>query len=250
MLQDLNSNLEDGLAIVSGRRNPYEEQLSDSDSTDSTSGGSTPDFPGELKQISEDINEIITFLYELSMTIRNAVPRDRYMRMANMDISQSEEWDIRHVEEKFPQLKESSSFLIRRLGKASSRRRQFFKYLEKDESRSSYNLPPMAQLDTTSVPSGENPGSGPNSTASGLSTTAMSVYESSALTAFIQNQEQTQDSKFDDNSSETSSATLGDVSDKSELQMPPPPSESLDNKPFECPYCYEVLRVPSTLSWR
>lgn len=33
------------------------------------------------------------------------------------------------------------------------------------------------------------------------------------------------------------------------VTIPPPPMESMDGKPFECPYCYFLIVTPTTRSW-
>lgn len=184
------------------------------------------------------------------MTIRNATPRDHFIKAATIDVSHFEEWDVRHIDEKFPQLKGVSPFLLLRLGRANTRRRQLFKYLEKHQSKIALNLLPTVRLDKTTVPASKKPSIGPRTVASGPSTLATTVNTQTTIATFLEDYGQAEEPKFDDSLSETSSAASEDVGAESTLQVPSPPQDSSDGKPFECPYCFEILRVSSTLSWR
>lgn len=109
-----------------------EALLSDSDSdSDSTINENDPaseeetngpvQATSELQQLMSDVVEITTCLLRLSMAIRNPAPHDLFMESNQINTSYLESFDIGHVQAKFPGAEE---YLITRLGKAISRRRQ------------------------------------------------------------------------------------------------------------------------------
>lgn len=240
---------------MSGKRLPYDEQ-SDSDSSESSSADTldAPKVTTEIQQILIDIKEIIAYLYELSITLRNPAPRDRILKLASIDVSHFEEWDMRHVEGIFPR---ASSFLLQRLGKANTKRRQVFKYLERHHRKLAHGLEAPLDMEAAVAivddkhakdgPKGVK-GSGPRSNIrSDLSTIATTMDTQTTITTFIENNE---DMTIDEIQSETSSAASEDPGEESILQMPKPPKGALDGQPIECPYCYDIIKVFSTLSWR
>jgi hypothetical protein len=80
-----------------------------------------------LKEAVKEIGQVITCLYRLSITIQSPVSRDRLERMERIDMSHFERFDIEHVGNKY-HLGEDSQYLIDRLGKANTKRRQLLKY--------------------------------------------------------------------------------------------------------------------------
>ena len=90
-----------------------------------------------------DITHIITCLYKFSTTIRNAVPRERLHKIALIDVSLYKNWDIIQVQNMFCPVYSSAvyplvpiwrlhihRYLIERLAKANTRRRQLLEYYE------------------------------------------------------------------------------------------------------------------------
>lgn len=211
----------------------------------------------EIQQIFIDIKESIAYLYELSIAIRNPAPRDRILKLASIDVSHFEEWDMRHVEGVFPQ---GSPFLLQRLGKANTKRRQVFEYLEKYHRKLAHNMDAILNLEavdstiddehTKDGPKGVE-GSGLRSNIesnieSRLSTTATTTNTQTTITTFVENKK---DMAIDEIQSETSAASE-DPGEESKLQMPEPPKGALDGQPFECPCCYDIIKVSSRISWR
>ena len=75
-----------------------------------------------------DIHDIISSLYDISLTIRSPAHRDRLLKASSIDLSHYQKWDRMHIEHKFPK---ADPNLLERLARANCRRRQQFKYLEK-----------------------------------------------------------------------------------------------------------------------
>lgn len=186
----------------------------------------------ELKQLQSSMIETVTLLLRLSMAIRNPAPHDQFMESKDIDTSHYEEFDIRHVREKFPQ---AEDYLITRLGRALSRRRHYLRYRDAHHKKLSYGLD--SADDIVKEPSGTE--MIPQSTiASSLPTTLKAVdhldltYDDSSETGFSM--------------TSTASSTNG----SSKLRPPPMPEEARDGNPFECPLCFRIVLAHSALSWR
>ena len=243
--------------VFSGQRLPYDEQYPDSDSSGSASEkeNKTSGTLTEIQQILVDIKEIVNCLYELAIAIRNPLPRDRLLKSAEIDVSHFVQWDVRHVEHKVPR---ASPELIRLLGRANSRRRQLFKYRQRHHSKLSHKVDhpsilgasmPVFVTDQASRPDmrqDRNEGatcvvqSGPNTIATTMNT-------QTTVATFLETDEEV---LVDDQLSETSSAVSEVPDEQSTLQVPAPPKNALDGEPFECPYCFEMMKISSAIHWR
>ena len=244
--------------VVSGQRIPYDEIDSDS----SSSGSEVLELPldekptTELEQTMKDIHDIISSLYEISLMLRDPAPRDRFLKLAAIDVSYFEPWDTMHIEHKFPK---AHSILIERLARANSKRRQYFKYLEKhhdklalgshadvvhEEPRKMMKEPSVSGRSRSDKPVVEI---GPRSIAASTPTTIATKDTQTTIATFRPDE---QDIYVDDTLSETSSAASEGVSAATELQIPVPPQTAVDGDPFECPYCFEMMKISGLLAWR
>ncbi|KAL5613998.1 hypothetical protein FOVSG1_003061 [Fusarium oxysporum f. sp. vasinfectum] len=79
----------------------------------------------ELNQTFVDIADVVNCLLRFSVAIQNPAPHDRFIRSHSIDTSHFEIFHIQHVSSKFRTME---PLLAERLGKAISRRRQFFNY--------------------------------------------------------------------------------------------------------------------------
>jgi hypothetical protein len=108
----------------------------------SNSSSSSPEEDGRTLFVSrketnpasdlEDSLYDITCLYEFSITIRNPAPRDRLGKCSPIDVSHFEPFDIQHVSHKSLN---ATKYLVERLGKANTRRRQLLRYHEKHHNK-------------------------------------------------------------------------------------------------------------------
>ena len=198
------------------------EDVTELDESDSDSGDSIPhsEHPSEIEQIFEDLSQNVTLLYRLSMTIRSGKWSNRYIKSASeptADTSYFEEYDIRYVQDKFP---EAPKYLAERLGKANSRRRQYLKYRERHAAKLAYAID-------------ENKDD---------------VAPSETIASVIPRDLITSHKVVDDLQSETSYATSVGVGNSS--RMPKMPKQGVDEQPFECPYCHTIEVVKNTHDWR
>lgn len=206
---------------MTGARQPLEEVVSDGDSSDteteSESGecSSQSQGPSEMRQILTEVSEVVNCLYRLSMSVRNPTGTQRYIKSAHIDTSFYEPYDLKYVEQKFPSAK---GYLVERLGKAISRRRQYLKYRETHAAKMAQRLD---EENTTTVRS-----------------------ETTATALLVQSEPQ-EDSRSV--SSESSYATSTGSAHKA--RMPSMPKEARAGLPFECPYCRTIEVVKNTHAW-
>jgi hypothetical protein len=86
----------------------------------------------EFQECLLDVNNTITCLYNLSIAIANPAPRDRLEKCASIDVSHYHQHDIEHASQQFPV---AEKYLLNRLGKANSKRRQLLQYYERHHKR-------------------------------------------------------------------------------------------------------------------
>jgi len=237
LLEDLIEQMQDGIAIVSGEKIPWDELPDEEllpDDQDSRKDEDEPedDFPStELEQISVDVTEIIDCLFRLNVAIRNPAPHDRFVNSKLTDTSFYEPYDIQHVRSKFGSLDHK---LEERLGKAISRRRQYFKYREAHHAKLQQGLyeegnteviEPAQSTIASSIPNHLKEQSG------GKPALAPLLVED----------------RSDAGVSETSYATS--IAASETLRIPPTP-EAAHRGPFECPFCFMMIVATTRSSWK
>jgi hypothetical protein len=233
LLQNLELVLHEILEIITGERVPWED-LSDSDSdfSESLSQSSEEDLPSELAQLASNIAEVNTCLMRLSLAIRNPAPHDQFKESAQIDVAHFEPFDINHVRGKF---KLAPEYLVLRLGKAISRRRQYLRYREDHRRKleQGLGLHPVLQ-EPSKAPSEKM-----------QSTVASSI--PTAVKAAASGLDWDQDDYYGETLSQTSYASSH--SDPSRLKPPPLPRTAQDSEPFECTLCYRFTSIRQTNAW-
>lgn len=235
--------------------------------TSNTSSG--PGFEtSEFKEIFGTVKDSITSLMQTSIIIRNATPRDRYIKaQSSTKYPFLEDFDIAHVGHKFPKLdSEGQEWLKSRLGKAIAQRRQYLKYCrehrdkfspneERDhpnvdvpsDSKEKFALPGDASL----MPRSHNEvGTVRSMPTSALAPTAASTLQPSRLGVIGGMTEGDAENTLD-NYSQTSYATSVHDGNMSESKLRPPSLKDITSVfPFECPYCWTLQDVRNEGSWR
>lgn len=209
------------------------EQDSDDSSTEADSSddeddlGASGPYPFELEysQILSDVLETINCLFRLSITIKDPSSHDRFTNSGVTDTSHFEEFDIQHVRMKFPLASET---IIQRLGKALSRRRQYFKYRENHHNKLAHGLD-------------EDEVDGKSTVASSLPQHLKQLSTTSADQVLNEDHESV--SGF----SQTSFATSAATSDR--RRVPDLPKEA-EQGPFPCRFCHMVVLVGSRKLWK
>ncbi|KAF4498433.1 Zinc finger transcription factor ace1 [Fusarium agapanthi] len=214
------SNIRDQVAelLEDLRESLKDAKFSDDDSDDETLNFDAPG-PSELSQTFPAIVEAINCLFRLSLSIHNPSPHDRFKKACLTDTSGYKPFDVQHVCNK---LAKAPKPIAERLGKAISRRRQYFKYkeLHHDKLASGLDLDDKDQMQSTvasSLPKRHN------------------VNEPISL-------EEDLDDASDTVRSQTSWATL--AANPERRKIPALPAEA-ENGPFECPFCFMMISIAS-----
>lgn len=220
------------MAIVEGKRLPWDEEtFSDTDSDwsddeDDSKFDHALQGDTELKQLHVRSRSTITSLMRLTMAIREPAPSRQALRI---DLSYHEPYDIQHVQAKFG---ESAPYLIERLGRAISSRRQYFAYRQQHRQKLSKGVEEIGfeeprtehtdnSTEATPLPSSD-PASWPTSTNSNLL----------------------------DDGDETLSQTSYASSFKSTIRTPRLPKEASKGEPYECPLCFSLIAVYTHAVWK
>ncbi|UNI16895.1 hypothetical protein JDV02_003285 [Purpureocillium takamizusanense] len=245
LLQDLDELLEDALAIVGGYEFPW-DQTSDAKGTkeghEVTIETPTQDTAenddvleeSDLDQISVDVVDVVNCLLRLSAAIRNPAPHDRFAASVFTDTSHYELFDIRHVQSKFNRI---DMTLAERLGKAISRRRQYFKYREAHHMKLAHGLDLHRAADAATTTDSADPQTVASSIPQHLKGGS---HPTEGPLIFSED-------RSESGQSQTSYASS--AAGKNEYRIPPLPKEALAG-PFECPFCYRIITATSTISWK
>jgi hypothetical protein len=213
----------------------------------------------KLEECVTDITHVITCLYKFSITIQNPAPRDRLEKSSSIPISHFEKFDIQHVFHKFPDAQE---YLVERLGKANTKRRQLLMYHELHHHKISGHYEeqigdPLVDsdlgglagrnTDDVRVPRvGNTMSLNENSTPVQVAATIITRQTQTTVSTYIP-----RDCSEADIHSQTSFASsIG--SQRQTLWVPPPPKpeKAFAGEPFQCPYCYVIVSVPGPQAWK
>ena len=140
---------------------------------------------------------------------------------------------------KLPYLQSSGAeWLAERLGKANTRRREFLNYCQNHRKKLAYVAPDAPDIDDSSQ---------------SIFTVHTAPTSSTTASAFLERcgfqQPDLENVDFETQSFTSYSTSIANKT-KDKLRIPPQPKESLDEKPFECPYCYTIQVVKGVRAWR
>ena len=238
--------------ILSGQRLPYEEQQSNSESSESSSSNDTLDSRTELQHILFDVREIIDSLYDLSVSIRALDPRGQSQIRASINLSEIEAQEIKHVEGEFPHLRQANVFLLERLGRSNVHRRQTLRDLKARHGGSAGQIQERTDVlvdrwrhDDSSSDAGALQTSGLGSSNPYSSDPSFNTQPSVTIL-----HQDVAEALSDDSHSITSSTASDDREVEGKLHIPQPPIDTLSGESSRCIYCYKVIHGSGTLSWR
>lgn len=185
----------------------------------------------ELTQIMMDVIDIIDCLLRLSISVQNPAPHDRFKAAKSTDTSFYEMSDIRHVRDKFESAEE---WLVERLGKVISHRRQYFKYRDTHHQKLASGLEnPEADLRI-----------GQSTVASSIPQHLKTTNTSGGAASFgVLDEDQRSDTGYSQTSYATSAA------DAKRLRVPKIPKKH-NGLAFECPFCFMMIRVSNHDAWK
>ncbi|KAM3075257.1 hypothetical protein ACMFMG_007299 [Clarireedia jacksonii] len=235
ILGNLQVSLYEARLIITGKE-PNEhwpiEEFSDEDEDEALNV--EPEQTSELQELLKAMKDANANLLKLSMVIRNSPSRDDYLKAATR-YQFDPSYDIGHVREKHGSAKGMSEWLIIRLGKAVTRRRQFLKYREDHHGKLTRDWDQMA------VEEGDK---------TVALTKATTFIEDSAVVRM-------DGSELGDSfGSQTSyeATIVGESSGK--LSVPSHPKMAFNGvtfefgKPFQCPYCFTEQVVKNRSAWK
>lgn len=165
----------------------------------------------------------------LSVTFSNPAPYDQFKSRVGV-IEVSEQWDIQHVQEKFPNLEPVVS---KRLGTALTQQRRYLKYREEHHSLLEEGLDSRND----------------HSSSRGRGTTIASSLPQE-LKDHCKAQSFTILEDCEDDHSVISATSYASSSmDPEELRVPPIPAEAVHG-PFLCPYCHTLISIETGNDWK
>ena len=221
----------------------------------------------ELEYLMLDTTDIITCLYRLSIAIQSPAPKERLRKIAAIDVSSFEHSDVEHIYEMFCPVDSQNKYLIERLGKANTKRRQLLRYYELQHNRISSHIDSSSPLSTvetnepTNTPKPVTPaveGGSARSPEKILDPERATIYYSTVASLTTVDTVKDELSKLvdndiekdDDQLSQTSYATS--TNHPMKIRVPPPPSEdaAFGSGPFECPYCFNLIEIRNRKDWK
>lgn len=197
----------------------------------------------KFDQLVFDIGRAVDSLYRVSTELRKGIPKDRYTKSSKIDVSLYEPYDIQSVREKFPAAKD---FLVNRLGKAVSKRRQYFRYRELHHTRLSRGLL-FGDIDGTEATKPEDESLSEIGTQGGEATAATFIEPSNSGSG----QSGLSESHITSTalrqvpsvvSFATEASYAASVGTNGKSRMPSMPLETF-GAPFDCPNCYKKVSV-------
>jgi hypothetical protein len=228
LLEDLNTLLDDAVAIVTGEEAPWDDLEDDALEPEDDLDDGIPDT--ELGQIAVDVVDVVNCLLRLSVSIRNPAPHDRFVASAPTETSYYEPFDVQHVRSKFGGT--INEDLAIRLGKAISRRRQYFKYREAHHAKLCQGLDPDKPV----------PADAASTIASSIPRELKDRDRANDSMGVVN-----EDARSDGGVSETSFASS--IAEAAKLRVPLLPKEA-EKGPFECPFCFMMITATNSVSWK
>ena len=222
----------------------------------------------DIEYVVSNITHIITCLYKLSMLIQNPAPRDRLHKSQAIPVAHFLPYEKKHIQDKFPN---APAFLVDRLARANVMRRQLLKYYQRHQRKIvGYGQPagPGFSSNQRLVIENQTPSATGNSKSPALEipeplatrvdrktegTMSTVLNSQTTISAYIAGpQELASDplslveAESEGGSSRTSfTSSSGSMGG---LYVPRPPS-LLNEAPFQCPYCFLIIRPKNTDSW-
>lgn len=171
------------------------------------------------------MEDVVDCLMRLAIAISNPAPYDQFRSRAGV-FAYPYQWDIAHVRQKLPN---TDPVISKRLGKALTERRGYFKYREEHHLR---------------LQEGLNSDDDDNGSKGKGTTIASSLPHESrdTVTPVVEDAEDTY--------SEVSATSFATTSaDQEQLRVPPIPKD-YTNGPFLCPFCYMLISVDAESDWK
>lgn len=178
----------------------------------------------EVQEIYQSIVEVVNYLYQMSMAIRQPAQHDQLLGARSVDGTYFEPWAQQHVSHKYPN---ADNDLVARIGAAMARQKAVLKYRERHHMKLSQGIYGHDHPGTISSKLSE--------------TVATELVADKDHLQFLEN-------ASDSGISKTSyAATL--MTRHGGVSVPQPPQSSNDRNPFECPYCFVIITIRDQKDW-
>lgn len=178
----------------------------------------------EVQDVYQSMVEVINYLYQMSMAIRQPAQHDQLLGARSIDGTYFQPWAQQHVSHKYPH---ADSALVARVGAAMAKQKAILKYRERHHMKLSQGIYDEDHPDALSSKLSE--------------TVATELVRNKDHLEFLEN-------ASDSGVSKTSyAATL--MAGGGRISVPSPPQSSNDRKPFECPYCFILITIKDRNDW-
>lgn len=227
-----------------------------------THGGDHTPMPGdeeeisEIREIFESIIDAINSLFRLSTIIRNNTGRDRWAKAATaaLTLPFNSQFDVDHVHHKFPALNsKGKKWLVARLGKAITQRRQYLRYCREHHDKTSreYEPAPKPEVFPSAPPRQEAIVNLAADAQSAFSKPTSTLAPTQASTLLLTNDPLPLEEFREDTKSQTSYATSNNEdSSSSTLDVIKLEEVSRGLSHFECPYCWQIQTSKTQKAWK
>jgi hypothetical protein len=206
----------------------------------------------EIQELFSSAADSISHLFRLSTLIRSATARDRYARAAAADTEPfGDQYDIAHVRHKFPKLDNNEKeWLVLRLGKAITWRRQYFRYAREHQQKLSFM---KFDLDTSEEPTQlaeRTPQPRPSSYHLVAPSIAPSQLAPTTASTMVANTVELLQPPEDSRSQVSFATTVNESTMPNINQIMSLERASEGQEDFVCPYCWSFQRHTRESSWR
>jgi hypothetical protein len=205
-------------------------------------------FISEITELEKAIHDTISNLFKMSMAIRKPTPRGRYEVSASKEPI-PDKFDISHVWERYPHAR-STPWLIERLGKAITRRREYLRYRQQHR----INLARLEDIDS-SVDEAVRHETATKVTPSQRSSAYASTHATTLVQAAMVVNFDAESEPDTSGVSVTSYATSTSGDTEQRIRVPDPPNTDsfgtiMYGEEFECPYCCTIQIIRDRQQWK
>ncbi|KAL8957876.1 MAG: hypothetical protein Q9193_004961 [Seirophora villosa] len=219
LLGNLALQLEDARTVLTEGENSDVESIIGSDSGDEET-------LSESQQLRSRVASLISCLFEISILVRKPRRHDVRIESKNIDVTDYEWADLRHVRDKFPRADDK---ITARLCQAITQRRKYLRYRERHAAKLRQGIDFDVEL------------TGQPSRSEVLSETVATNFTDRSI------EEHSHDNASDSGFTQTSYAST--LISGSRITVPAAPEASKNGAAFECPYCYCIVTAPNSRSW-
>ncbi|TEY71628.1 hypothetical protein BOTCAL_0089g00070 [Botryotinia calthae] len=235
ILGNLQVSLHEAALIITGKEPNESWSVEDYSDSGNEEPDLEPEQTSELQELFKAMADANNNLLKLSMVIRNSPNRDDYLKAATRYRFDAT-YDIGHVREKHGSARSSADWLIVRLGKAITRRRQYLRYREDHHGKLTRDWDDVMIIEKEDK------------------TIALTK-----ATTFVENTTTARKDGFDLGSSFGSKTSyeatvIGESTGR--LNVPSHPRMAFEDVPFQfgspfrCPYCFTEQVVENRSAWK